>query len=208
MPDIQNLPLDLTPCLSKKEFDNGNTPNDGDSDPNEGFSYEHMAISLVFLRCLRKQLPSFELRSEYDAAGKFDDVVVEWKCTRNDGSVGRYKLLVQLKHKTSPDFQELKEAHFFSSTYAEKGFNIEKYYESFKEIKGSLNGRQYALVLSTNASLHENARCFFREPEASSVVGEADLLETGGEASSVVGEADLLQTGGVVYQLNPDNERT
>ncbi|XP_049768942.1 uncharacterized protein LOC126106629 [Schistocerca cancellata] len=141
----------------------------------DGFRYEEMVIALVFLRCLRKRLPDFELTSDNYYAGRFDDIVVTWRGDRH-----RYALLVQLKHKTSTEYEKIKKGHLFSTSDNNKSdFNIWKYNKSFRSVKKNLNGGQYALVLLTNVPLHDNALGFFTERRTTSVLG-ADLLEAGG----------------------------
>ncbi|XP_046982332.1 uncharacterized protein LOC124551345 [Schistocerca americana] len=155
----------------------------GDSDDGarrkgHGFRYEELVIVLVFLRCVRKQLSDFAIHSDSLDAGKFDDVVVTW-----NGSQDKHSLLVQVKHKTSG---VIRRGDLFSEGDNKPDFNIRRYEASYRTIKWGLGGRQYALVISTNLALHENALDCFCVRQAKSVVG-----------------ADLLHTGGSIYQLNP-----
>ncbi|XP_046982061.1 uncharacterized protein LOC124551143 isoform X1 [Schistocerca americana] len=148
------------------------------------FDYEVLVTVLVFLRCLRKELPEFKVTCNAYETSMFNDVCVIWS-----GSRCKYALFVQLKHIASKESEPIKKVDLFSSSSNNKSdFNINKYHDYYKRVEKSLRdtGIQYSLVVSTNVSMHENAWDYFDERETDALVG-----------------AELLHTGGCIFELDP-----
>ncbi|XP_049841953.1 uncharacterized protein LOC126292157 [Schistocerca gregaria] len=148
------------------------------------FDYEVLVTVLVFLRCLRKELPEFKVTCNAYEMSMFNDVAVIWS-----GSRCKYALFVQLKHITSKESEQIKKVDLFSSSSNNKSdFNIHKYYDYYKRHEKRLRdtGIEYSLVVSTNVSMHENAWDCFDERETDALVG-----------------AELLRTGGCIFELDP-----
>ncbi|XP_049794897.1 uncharacterized protein LOC126209804 [Schistocerca nitens] len=154
----------------------------------EGDRYEERCLALLFLRGVREGL-QFALSANDAAGGKFDDAVLCWSSNQSPGAC---TLLAQLKHKTSTKQTTVTKASLMSPKGNKKSgtdFSIDAYHESYGKIKNSLEAGSYALVLSTNIDLDEDARHMFVEHEAKSVPG-----------------LPLLEAGGSSYRLRADNE--
>ncbi|XP_049768455.1 uncharacterized protein LOC126106275 [Schistocerca cancellata] len=151
----------------------------------EGDRYEERMLALVFLRCLKHRL-RFQLSSNNDDAGKFDDLVLVW---RPEGQPGARGLLVQLKHKTSERAKLVHRSTWLSEA-PNCDFGLAKYYASYRKISGSLEMEGLALVLLTNARLADSCGGMFVRQAETGVPG-----------------AELLRAGGRLYRLDPADEQ-
>ncbi|XP_049795662.1 uncharacterized protein LOC126210469 [Schistocerca nitens] len=150
----------------------------------EGDRYEERVLALVFLRCLRRGV-IFQLSANNGEAGKFDDVVLVW---RPEGHSEAHTILVQLKHKTSPNYMTIDNDQWLSEA-PNCDFGLGKYCTSYEEISKSLGRDRVVFVLLTNASLGASSPNIFESQEVDGVLG-----------------LELLRAGGRLYSLNRDNQ--
>ncbi|XP_049795038.1 uncharacterized protein LOC126209969 [Schistocerca nitens] len=123
-----------------------------------GGRYEECTLALVFLRSLREGL-QFILSSNDAAADKFDDVVLCWN-DEEDSTVSA--LFGQLKYKTSAKRTTISRSSLMGN---KKDFSLRTYRDSYVKIRDSLDGGSYALVLSTNIDLDDDAQKRFENNE-------------------------------------------
>ncbi|XP_049841445.1 uncharacterized protein LOC126291794 isoform X2 [Schistocerca gregaria] len=175
----------LTAVTSADDWSGGLEYRKGAHSTGEGDRYEERVLALVFLRCLKRRL-HFQLSSNNDDAGKFDDLVLVW---RPEGHREARGLLVQLKHKTS---QRAKTIHrnTWLSEAPNCDFGLAKYYASYTKIRDSLKMERLTLVLLTNARLADTCDGMFVRQTEAGVPG-----------------AELLRTGGDLYRLDPADEQ-
>ncbi|XP_049841457.1 uncharacterized protein LOC126291804 [Schistocerca gregaria] len=167
---------------------------------NRGVDYEERTLALAFLRCLRDNL-RFDISSNNEAAGKFDDLVLRWQY---GNSADTYLLLAQLKHRSpTHGSSEVVRAMLLPpsgrATYGNDGrpqnfgvnnrFSLAMYQDSYHHIKDKLQTPNFTMLLSTNAPLARDTKGMFVRRSLYNVPG-----------------AEFMDTGGTLYGLNPNDE--
>lgn len=109
----------------------------------QGAKFQIRLLQLFAIRALRKEW-EFEIWTEDEIADKFDDLLFKY----SNGGETRYTFL-QAKHKVIEKTFEL------STLFADKNFNLYKYYSSFEQIGANFNfSIDYKevddLIISTN----------------------------------------------------------
>ncbi|XP_018563285.1 uncharacterized protein LOC108905016 [Anoplophora glabripennis] len=125
----------------------------------EGVQFQVSLLTVCLLNALRT-LKNWKLSTENEAAGKFDDMVLEW----SEGA-----LLLQAKHRQNKTkkitFQEL-----MSTNSKCDDFSLAKYFISYQEIKRKFKIRN--VIICSNAKFEEKAQEFLN----SHVVSSESLL--------------------------------
>ncbi|XP_018569142.1 uncharacterized protein LOC108909316 [Anoplophora glabripennis] len=120
----------------------------------EGVQFQVGLLTIFFLNAIQK-LRNWQLSTENKAAGKFDDVVLEWP----EGAT-----LLQAKHKQNKSkkitFEEL-----ISTNSKNDDFSLPKYFLSYKEIKKTFKLKE--VIICTNATVDGNTIKFLKAQKVS-----------------------------------------
>ncbi|XP_039449470.1 uncharacterized protein LOC120428516 isoform X1 [Culex pipiens pallens] len=130
-----------------------------------GDSYQVHVLMLIFERAGQAEntFAEFRLATEMEAAGKFDDAVLNWRC----GTESKW-LLVQVKHKQKAT--KLTESSFFPVEDKEKAkgdFSVYKYLASMSDV--THNDGEFAgdkkFIIYTNCAIDNKIERWFTKAE-------------------------------------------